>query len=339
MLHCNCMYLEGFKMFPSQALASFTIVITNYNYAQFLGQAIQSALDQTWPEVRVVVVDDGSTDGSLAVAARYAAPNYRVVAKANGGQNSAVAAVLAEIGTDYVIALDSDDRLSPGACAAVAAAIGARRPNAVMWKLERRDGDDRPRGLLPAEPFLGADAPAHIAAHGGIPSPPTSGNAYRTAFLRELFAVLDDGSFSFDGYASWAAAWTGDVVCLDAVLGLYRVHGGNVSGLPPGADRRRRARVIGFALAHYHHLHAWLATRGEAPASWRDLVDAYTWRDVIACKGGAVFGEFGWAFLFAEAVRKFARAAHLGPWRQVKNIAFVALACTVLPLRDLSWRP
>jgi len=326
-------------MFLTQNKPSFTIVVTNYNYVEFVASAIESALNQTWPAVEIVVVDDGSTDGSLTVARGFAAANYRVVAKENGGQNSAIAAVLPSIASDYVIALDADDRLAPGACAAIAAAIGADRPNAVMYRLECRDRAERPIGLLPEEPFRRTGAAGHIAAHGGIPAPPTSGNAYRTDFLRELFAFLDDGSFSFDGYASWAAAWTGDVVCLDAVLGVYRVHGANVSALGARVDRVRRARVVGFALAHYRHLHAWLATRGEAPARWQDLVDAYTWRDLIACKGGAVFSEFAWTELFVAAVRKFGRAGHLGRWRRTKNILAVALACAVLPLRDLAWRP
>ncbi|MGL1409578.1 glycosyltransferase family 2 protein, partial [Vibrio parahaemolyticus] len=43
-----------------------SIVITNYNYAHYLGQAIQSCIDQTYPFIEIIVVDDGSTDNSLS---------------------------------------------------------------------------------------------------------------------------------------------------------------------------------------------------------------------------------------------------------------------------------
>ena len=65
-----------------------SICIVNHNYGRFLAAAIDSALAQTWPDVEVVVVDDGSTDDSDEVIASY---DGRVVAvhQANGGQGSA----------------------------------------------------------------------------------------------------------------------------------------------------------------------------------------------------------------------------------------------------------
>ncbi len=62
-----------------------SIVVLNYNYATYLPLAVDSALAQSHPDVEVVVVDDGSTDGSAAVLDRYA-DRVRVVRKANGGQ-------------------------------------------------------------------------------------------------------------------------------------------------------------------------------------------------------------------------------------------------------------
>ena len=46
-----------------------SIIVNSYNYARYVGQAIESALGQTYPNTEVVVVDDGSTDGSRAVLA------------------------------------------------------------------------------------------------------------------------------------------------------------------------------------------------------------------------------------------------------------------------------
>ena len=48
-----------------------SIVINNFNYARYLEQAIGSALSQTWENIEVIVVDDGSTDNSRKIIERY----------------------------------------------------------------------------------------------------------------------------------------------------------------------------------------------------------------------------------------------------------------------------
>jgi glycosyltransferase involved in cell wall biosynthesis len=70
------------------ALPLISVVINNYNYGRYLAQAIRSALAQTYSRQEVIVIDDGSTDNSLEVAAAFG-DSTRVVAKANGGQASA----------------------------------------------------------------------------------------------------------------------------------------------------------------------------------------------------------------------------------------------------------
>lgn len=89
-----------------------SVVICNYNYAAYLGQAIESVLDQTYRQAEVVVVDDGSTDQSAAVLARYARQfrgRVRPIYTQNRGQTSALRmGVLASQG-EIICFLDSDD--------------------------------------------------------------------------------------------------------------------------------------------------------------------------------------------------------------------------------------
>ncbi|MBN1874039.1 MAG: glycosyltransferase family 2 protein, partial [Anaerolineae bacterium] len=89
-----------------------SILINNYNYAEFLSAAIDSGLAQTYPNVEVVVVDDGSTDNSREVIAGY---KNRIIAvlKENGGQASAFNAGVAASRGDIVCFLDSDDIFLP----------------------------------------------------------------------------------------------------------------------------------------------------------------------------------------------------------------------------------
>ena len=85
-----------------------TVLINNHNYGRFLRRAINSALQQTYPHIEVVVVDDGSTDNSRDVIASYGEVIVPVL-KANGGQDSALNAGFAHSQGEIVCLLDSDD--------------------------------------------------------------------------------------------------------------------------------------------------------------------------------------------------------------------------------------
>ena len=65
-----------------------SILICSYNYERFVGQTIASALAQTWPHTEVIVVDDGSSDGSWAVIQSFGT-KVRAIRQPNGGQGAA----------------------------------------------------------------------------------------------------------------------------------------------------------------------------------------------------------------------------------------------------------
>lgn len=89
-----------------------SIVITCYNDEEFLGEAIESALDQSYPSVETIVVDDGSTDGSGELARSFGS-RVAVVRKANGGLSSARNFGIDVAQGDYITFLDADDILMP----------------------------------------------------------------------------------------------------------------------------------------------------------------------------------------------------------------------------------
>jgi amino acid adenylation domain-containing protein len=86
-----------------------SVIIPAYNSAKFVAEAIESAIDQTYPDVEVIVVDDGSTDETKAICDRYPTvkyiyqPNQGVSIARNNGMNASQGA--------YLVFLDSDDRL------------------------------------------------------------------------------------------------------------------------------------------------------------------------------------------------------------------------------------
>ncbi len=92
-------------------MTTISVIITNYNYASFVIDAVESALSQTRPPKEVIVVDDGSTDGSVErLQARYAGdPRVRLELGSNRGQLGAFRQGLA-VATGQVVAfLDADD--------------------------------------------------------------------------------------------------------------------------------------------------------------------------------------------------------------------------------------
>ena len=89
-----------------------SVIIPCYNQGKYLAEAIESALNQTYPHVEVIVVNDGSTDNTAEVAARYAG-RITYVEQENGGPSAARNAAIGVATGSLIAHLDSDDRWSP----------------------------------------------------------------------------------------------------------------------------------------------------------------------------------------------------------------------------------
>jgi glycosyltransferase involved in cell wall biosynthesis len=90
-----------------------TIVIPVYNGEKTLREAIDSALSQTYGAFEVLVVDDGSTDGSADIVRSYDDPRLRMVQQENGGLNSARNTGIRMAKSDLIGLLDADDLWAP----------------------------------------------------------------------------------------------------------------------------------------------------------------------------------------------------------------------------------
>jgi len=92
-----------------------SVIIPVYNGAEFLADAIQSAATQTYRNLEIIVVDDGSTDTSHAIAQNLAAKDkrIRVIVQANGGVAKARNAAIAAAHGDFIAPLDADDLWLP----------------------------------------------------------------------------------------------------------------------------------------------------------------------------------------------------------------------------------
>jgi CDP-glycerol glycerophosphotransferase len=131
----------GRRREPAQPLVS--VVVPVYDVAAYLPAALDSVLAQTHPALEVVVVDDGSTDGSGAIADGYAGRDerVRVVHTANRGLGAARNEGLRHVTGELVAFLDSDDVLPPDAYAVLLGSLQASGSDFVTGSIARWEGD------------------------------------------------------------------------------------------------------------------------------------------------------------------------------------------------------
>jgi hypothetical protein len=236
------------------------IIINNHNYARFLGAAIDSALGQTYPNTEIIIVDDGSSDESPSVIARYGSRVVPVF-KPNGGQESALNAGFAASRGQVLCFLDADDMLSPGALERAVRCFEDPRVVKVHWPLRAADEQGRPLSrLIPAAELAEGDLRHVVASRGprSYVSSPTSGNAWARRFLDAVFPIRSSTlkCGSADAYLSALAPLFGLVARVPEPQGCYRLHADN--GLwgrhlekldPVLEDWERDARLLADALA------------------------------------------------------------------------------------------
>jgi hypothetical protein len=239
---------------------SVDIVVNNYNYGRYLGAAIDSALAQRDAEVHVIVVDDGSTDGSSDVVARYG-DRVTAVLKPNGGQASALNAAMAHRRSDVVMFLDADDLLLPDAAATALRAFG-EHPELVKVQFRMAVIDGRGRRTGEVKPPDHVRPPSGDVAERELTSPfdlvwmATSANAFSARALDRLMPIPEDEfRDSPDWYLQHLTPLLGPVASLTAVAACYRVHGAN--SYEPAADRLELEHVrqsVRYAAATRRHL-------------------------------------------------------------------------------------
>ena len=233
-----------------------TVCITSFNYAEFLRRAIDSALGQDYDKLEVIVVDDGSTDGSRHVIESY---GDRVVAvfQPNAGQSAAANTAFAMASGDVVFFLDSDDVLAPGAVATAAREFG-RDPELVkmQFALAVVDASGRFTGAtIPrhAAAFPSGDLRRHVLRSRNYPWPPTSGNAYATSALRHVMPIpTAEYRLCPDLYLAETVPLCGRILSTSTVGAWYRWHGENASHEPRTILEDLHRAMAFVAIGHRH---------------------------------------------------------------------------------------
>ncbi|MDP2958888.1 MAG: glycosyltransferase [Longimicrobiales bacterium] len=214
-----------------------SVVIDNYNYAAYLGEAIESVLAQTYAPTEVIVVDDGSTDGSRDVIAAFGG-RVRAVFQPNAGQAAAFNAGVAAAQGDVICFLDSDDMWLPHKVERTVAGF-AEHPEAgwLRHRLAVVDASGRPLGaVVPRFRGTRARRPEPLAFIEGCWPVPTSALALRRRVAEKIFPLplVAEGATGWpavdlrrdaDAFVALQAAALGEpFLSLDETLGSYRRH-------------------------------------------------------------------------------------------------------------------
>jgi glycosyltransferase involved in cell wall biosynthesis len=203
-------------------------IITAYNYAAFLPDAIESVLGQTRAADEIVVVDDGSTDDTAQVVAAYAGQGVRYVYKENGGAGSARNTGLRETSGDLVAFLDGDDRWLPDKLAWQLAHIeqnpGVGLVTGSEWQVY---SSGEPPYLLRRAPIASANFYPDILVENTI------GNPSLTLIRRECFdaaGVFDEKMPLGQDWDMWIRlAMRCRVGVVEAPLIYFRRHGSSLT--------------------------------------------------------------------------------------------------------------
>ncbi|MFK4505560.1 glycosyl transferase family 2 [Bradyrhizobium daqingense] len=247
--------IPGHAVSPEVGLATpprLSVVIPNHNYAAYVGSAIRSALDIRWPNVEVIVVDDGSTDHSLDVIQEFT-DEVTIISQANAGQMMSCVNGFRRSSGDIIIFLDSDDALHPDVMTEIVT-VWSKAASKYQFQMRVIDAGGQPTGNVLPQYFsrpASEDVRKWMATTGAYPTPPGSGNAYPRWFVERVFGFESDFvDRAPDSYLLAAAPACGEIVTITKPLADYRVHGLN-HGAFLQLDDTRFAREIDLTRRRY----------------------------------------------------------------------------------------
>ena len=112
-----------------------SLIVPVYNTRDYLGECLESLIGQTWRDIEIVCVNDGSTDDSARLLQEYARRDERIsiLTQENRGLSAARNAGLKAVHGEYVLFVDSDDRLNSMACERLVYEILGKEPDLIVF--------------------------------------------------------------------------------------------------------------------------------------------------------------------------------------------------------------
>ena len=231
---------------PSPAVTSgtggVTVIVPVYNRLQYLREAIDSVLRQTYPKIEIIVVDDGSPLDPAPVIESYG-NRIRFTRKPNGGLASARNWGIERANGDYLLFLDDDDFLEPDAVETLVNAL--RGSEGGVWaagKYAYVDAEGKPTGRVHGVTYSSGDVYERMIFNNLMGAP--SVVLVRRDAIRAL-GCFDESFLLSEDWDMWLAmAREHSLVAVDKRVSNYRVHGQQISRTQWGRHLEYHIRVL-----------------------------------------------------------------------------------------------
>jgi len=248
---------------PGAPLVS--VVLTSYNYEAYVAEAIQSVFTQSYRNIELIVVDDGSQDASPDVIRSMIqdAPfPVKTLFKENGGQSSAFNAAYEHVHGEIVCFIDSDDVWREDKVKAMVNLI-RRCPDGGVYQHQCEVGFGGPNRLeyiISGDVFDGwkrLGPRVNVAVYQGRISPfvPTVGLAFRKAVLDQVMPIPKQLITCPDAFLTRTCITHGPLYSRPAVLATWRDHGDNAGKDEQFGYQAYWLKVIMPALNEYYRDH------------------------------------------------------------------------------------
>lgn len=210
-----------------------SIIVPVYNVEHYLEKCLNSLIGQTFTDIEIICVDDGSTDGSAAILADYAARDtrIRVITQKNAGQGAARNRALDVAESPYIMFCDSDDWYSPDMCEKMLAAM-EKEPRADLaicgyfTEWEREPEANEPKPWREEVPFAGFHTIDRKVIQECLVGPPYK--IYRRELIEKNHIRFPEGMYYEDFYFWFVcAAHAKGLVFVPARLYHYRQRNGS----------------------------------------------------------------------------------------------------------------
>lgn len=217
-----------------------SVIIPTYNYARFVGEAVESALAQTYPNLEIIVVDDGSIDDTRAILMQYAS-RIRYVFQKNQGLSASRNNGIAIANGELIALLDSDDYWHPRKLELQVKYLTLNPSVGLLAAQHRSDASDGWPAIVEANALAAKRFSLEQIATRMRFNP--SGIVVRKSVIDEIgdfdtsLRACEDRDFCIR-----AAACT-QISMLTTTLWHYRIHGNNMSSGAALMERNERATI------------------------------------------------------------------------------------------------
>ena len=232
----------------------------NFNYGRFIAQAVDSVLKQSYADLELIIVDDGSTDNSKEIIESYHDRRISTIFQSNKGQAAAFNAGFERAKGDFIAFFDSDDLWKPDKLAKMVPVIERENCSIVQHNLEiidsrsSRAGRIHP-GILPGKKNV---LRAYLDDHDTDHFSATSGIICRKKDLERIFPLDISWRICADIAITVPLSLFGEVITLSGILGYYRIHGSNF-----WMNTEKQAQTLENGKKRIEYINQWLKKSGQ----------------------------------------------------------------------------